>query len=254
VGVVAAAAAAPSAVARAEDWSDRFNVSLGVSGSNDWTVTINLGSGQTLQNSWNASVSGTSGTLTARPNGPATISGITLYKNGNSNLPTASCSAAGGGGSTTTSSPPSGGGSSTSTTWPPTGGGAGTCAATYQKTNEWPGFGANVTVTAGASAINGWTVRWTWPNGQTITSSWSTTLSTSGSQVTAANVGYNGSLNAGQSTNFGLNGTWNGTNNAPTLSCTARGSNQPPVGSGPFAQAPRLWSGRGPAAHPSKVG
>jgi chitin-binding protein len=97
-----------------------------------------------------------------------------------------------------------------------------TCAATYQLTNEWAGgFGANVTVTAGGSAINGWTVRWSWANGQAFTSSWNATVSSSGSQVTAANLSYNGRLNAGQSTSFGFNGSWNGTNSAPTLSCTA---------------------------------
>ncbi|WP_089157715.1 glycoside hydrolase family 11 protein [Micromonospora sp. NBS 11-29] len=80
-------------VSRAEDWSDRFNVTFSVSGSSNWTVNIQTQGGQTLQNSWNASVSGTSGTLTARPNGNGNNFGITLYKNGNNNTPTASCSA-----------------------------------------------------------------------------------------------------------------------------------------------------------------
>ena len=48
--------------------------------------------GQTLQNSWNASITGTSGTLTARPNGAGNNFGITVYKNGNNNTPTATCS------------------------------------------------------------------------------------------------------------------------------------------------------------------
>jgi chitin-binding protein len=78
-----------------------------------------------------------------------------------------------------------------------------------------------VTVTAGSGAISGWTVRWTWPNGQSITNSWNATVSSSGSSVTAANASYNGRLSAGQSTTFGFNGSWNGTNTAPTLSCTA---------------------------------
>ena len=38
-------------VTKADEWSDRFNVNLAVSGSNDWTTTINLGSGQSLQSS-----------------------------------------------------------------------------------------------------------------------------------------------------------------------------------------------------------
>jgi endo-1,4-beta-xylanase len=79
-------------VSRAEEWSDRFNVSLNVSGSSNWTVSIRLNGGQSLQNSWNASLSGSSGTLTARPNGNGNNFGITLYKNGNNTTPTATCS------------------------------------------------------------------------------------------------------------------------------------------------------------------
>lgn len=79
-------------VTRSNEWSDRFNVSLAVSGSSAWRVAIQLQGGQTLQNSWNATVSGTSGTLTATPNGAGDNFGITVYRNGNSNLPTATCS------------------------------------------------------------------------------------------------------------------------------------------------------------------
>ena len=78
-------------VTKGTDFTDRFNVSLAVSGSNTWKVSIKLASGQTLQSSWNASVSGTSGTLTATNNGAGNNFGITVYKNGSSTLPTATC-------------------------------------------------------------------------------------------------------------------------------------------------------------------
>jgi endo-1,4-beta-xylanase len=78
-------------VSRGQEWNDRFNVNLSVSGSSNWTVTIRTNGGQSLQNSWNASISGTSGTLTARPNGSGNNFGITLYKNGNNTTPTATC-------------------------------------------------------------------------------------------------------------------------------------------------------------------
>ncbi|MFC7532423.1 polysaccharide deacetylase family protein [Actinoplanes sp. GCM10030250] len=78
-------------VSRGSDWTDRFNVNLSVSGSNTWVVRIALGSGQSLQSSWNASVTGSTGTLTARPSGAGNNFGITVYKNGNNNTPTASC-------------------------------------------------------------------------------------------------------------------------------------------------------------------
>ena len=79
-------------VSRAEEWNDRFNTTFSVSGSNNWVVTIRTNGGQSLQNSWNATISGSSGTLTARPNGNGNNFGITLYKNGNNTTPTATCS------------------------------------------------------------------------------------------------------------------------------------------------------------------
>jgi endo-1,4-beta-xylanase len=78
-------------VSAGQSWSDRFNVNLSVSGTNSWVVTIRLNGSQTLQNSWNASVSGSGQTLTARPNGSGNNFGITVWRNGNNNMPTASC-------------------------------------------------------------------------------------------------------------------------------------------------------------------
>ncbi|MCW6008655.1 cellulase family glycosylhydrolase [Micromonospora sp. CPCC 205371] len=105
-------------------------------------------------------------------------------------------------------------------TSPPPGGKA--CTATYSILGQWPGgFQGDVRVTAGSSAITGWTVTWTFGNGQTVSQAWNATVTSSGSSVTARNVGYNGSLGAGGSANFGFIGAWNGTNSAPTLSCTA---------------------------------
>ncbi|MGW2092733.1 endo-1,4-beta-xylanase [Promicromonospora sukumoe] len=80
-------------VTRGQEWSDRFNVSLAVSGTSTWRVSIQTQGGQSLQNSWNATVSGSTGTLTATPNGNGNSFGITLYKNGSTTLPTATCSA-----------------------------------------------------------------------------------------------------------------------------------------------------------------
>jgi mannan endo-1,4-beta-mannosidase len=104
----------------------------------------------------------------------------------------------------------------------PTGGGTRGCSATYSLIGQWQGgFQGEVKVTAGAAAISGWTVTWTFGNGQTITQSWNATITSSGSSVTARNVSYNGSLGASASTTFGFIGSWNGTNSPPTLSCTA---------------------------------
>jgi len=59
------------------------------------------------------------------------------------------------------------------------------------------------------------------PNGQTVTQVWSATVTTSGSTVTARNVGYNGNLAAGASTTFGFLGSWTGTNGVPAVTCSA---------------------------------
>jgi cellulase/cellobiase CelA1 len=87
--------------------------------------------------------------------------------------------------------------------------------------NSWPGgFQADVTVTnTRTTAISGWTVGWSYRNGQTISSSWNATVSQSGAAVTAKNVSYNGSLAAGASTSFGF--TANGAGDVPSpISCT----------------------------------
>ncbi len=105
---------------------------------------------------------------------------------------------------------------------PTSGPGAPGCTATYAVVNQWQGgFQANVTVTAGTAAISGWTVTWTYANGQTVSTSWNATVTSNGSTVTARNSGYNGSLGAGKSATFGLTGSWNGTNGVPSVACTA---------------------------------
>jgi predicted carbohydrate-binding protein with CBM5 and CBM33 domain len=101
-------------------------------------------------------------------------------------------------------------------------GGTGACTASFTKAGEWSGgFQGDVRVTAGTTAIRGWTVTMAFPNGQAVSSMWNATPGGTGSTVTATNVGYNGNLGAGQSAQFGFLGTWNGTNNPPTVSCTA---------------------------------
>ncbi|AVT28826.1 beta-mannosidase [Plantactinospora sp. BC1] len=108
----------------------------------------------------------------------------------------------------------------TPTTTPP--GGSGACTATYAVTGQWSGgFQAEVRVTAGSRAVTGWTVTWTFGNGQRVSQAWNATVTSSGSSVTARNVSYNGNLAAGASTTFGFLGSWTGTNSAPTLSCAA---------------------------------
>ncbi|WP_182906864.1 cellulose binding domain-containing protein [Microbispora sp. H13382] len=96
----------------------------------------------------------------------------------------------------------------------------GACSATIATTNSWPGgFQSTVTVRAGSTPVNGWTVKWTWPSGQTISSVWNGTQSGSGSSVTVRNESYNGSIAAGSSTTFGF--TANGSAATPSATCTS---------------------------------
>ncbi len=78
-------------VSAGDRFGDRFNLNVAVSNASNWTVSLGLGGGQSIQNSWNAAVSGTSGTVTARPNGNGNTFGITVMANGNWNWPTVSC-------------------------------------------------------------------------------------------------------------------------------------------------------------------
>ncbi len=99
----------------------------------------------------------------------------------------------------------------------------GGCSATYQIINQWPGgFQVQVNVRAGAAPINGWTVRWTFANGQTISQIWDATRTTSGAAITARNMPYNASLPAGGTATFGFLANYNGANAVPNpITCTS---------------------------------
>jgi hypothetical protein len=105
----------------------------------------------------------------------------------------------------------------TGPTTPPVSGG---CSAAVAVASSWNGgFQANVTVTAGSAAIHGWSVKWTFANGETVSQMWSATYAASGATVTATNVSWNGALAAQASTSFGFTGS--GTPGAVTATCTA---------------------------------
>ncbi|MGA4726330.1 GH12 family glycosyl hydrolase domain-containing protein [Micromonospora taraxaci] len=101
------------------------------------------------------------------------------------------------------------------TTPPPSGGAS--CAVKYTANSWGNGFTADVQVTnTGSSAINGWTLNYSLPSGQTVTNAWNATVSQSGSAVTARNVGHNGSIAPGGTASFGYQGTLNGSYSSPS--------------------------------------
>ncbi|MDA0637396.1 glycoside hydrolase family 11 protein [Nonomuraea sp. MCN248] len=77
-----------------QQWSDRYNLNVAVSGSSNWTVTMNVPSPARVLSTWNISAGYPSAqTLTARPNGSGNNWGVTIQHNGNWTWPTVSCSA-----------------------------------------------------------------------------------------------------------------------------------------------------------------
>lgn len=89
------------------------------------------------------------------------------------------------------------------------------CQVTWTA-SSWPGgFTADVRVSPGEAA-HGWTLTWAFPSGQRVTQGWNATVVQTGSSVTASNAPWNGEIPAGGSTAFGFQGTFSGTNTAPT--------------------------------------
>lgn len=77
------------------------------------------------------------------------------------------------------------------------------CAVHYSVAGSWPGgFQGGVTITNKAStAVNGWTLTWTWPSsGVAVTQMWGASSTQTGSAVSAVNASYDGTIGAGGGT------------------------------------------------------
>ncbi|MCP2198036.1 Endonuclease YncB, thermonuclease family [Lentzea flava] len=104
---------------------------------------------------------------------------------------------------------------STSTTPPPP---APICVVVYRVNSEWPGaFQAEVTVrNVSGALIEGWTLRWRFADGQTVTQMWNAAVSQSGADVTVTNAGYTALIVPDGSVSLGFNGSVTGPNSVPT--------------------------------------
>ena len=98
-------------------------------------------------------------------------------------------------------------------------GAGGMCEVDYVIRNDW-GSGATVDVTIrnhSSSAINGWTLTWTFPGNQQIVHLWNGVYVQNGRSVSVSNASWNGTIGRnGGTVTFGFNLTYSGANGMPT--------------------------------------
>jgi endo-1,4-beta-xylanase len=204
----------------------------GGSGSDSVTLGNGTGNGNTVTVTNPGSQSGTVGTaesvqinatdsagaaLTYSASGlPAGLS-INSATGVISGTPTASGSSS----VTVTATDSTGASGSTTFTWSVSGGGspppAGACKVVYTP-NDWPGgFTAQIVISnTGSTALSSWSLGFTFPGDEKVTSNFNGGFSQSGEAVTLTNASYNGSIPAGGSVNDGIQGTWTSSDAAPT--------------------------------------
>ncbi len=100
------------------------------------------------------------------------------------------------------------------------------CQVTYTVIAQWPassqapgGFEAALSIkNTGSTAINGWAVQFTFPNGQVIFAHFGGgNLTQAGADVTFTNASFNGTIAPGSTVFYapGFNANWYGVNNPP---------------------------------------
>ncbi|WP_026923241.1 glycoside hydrolase family 11 protein [Glycomyces arizonensis] len=76
-----------------QQWSDRYNLGVNVSGSSDWRVVLNLPDPARVIAYWNCNAEWPTATrMVCTPNGSGNNFGVTIKHNGNWNWPSVSCS------------------------------------------------------------------------------------------------------------------------------------------------------------------
>jgi lysophospholipase L1-like esterase len=104
------------------------------------------------------------------------------------------------------------------------------CAVSYAITSSWQGgYQGDVTITnTGPSAVTGWTLRWSFADGQVVSQSWNATVAQTGTAVTATDAGWNATIPAAGTTAFGFIASYATANTIPTAftlngaACTRR--------------------------------
>jgi len=140
--------------------------------------------------------------------------GFELWQGG-AGLATSSFSVSTGGSSSPSPTPTT---ASPSPSPSPTQTGTATCTVTYSLVNSWPGGfqGQTVIKNTGSSAVNGWTLAWTFPGDQKITQLWNGAYTQSGEAVRVTNASYNATIPPGGTATVGFTGTFTSNDTAPS--------------------------------------
>ncbi|WP_217242567.1 cellulase family glycosylhydrolase [Streptomyces sp. AC555_RSS877] len=95
---------------------------------------------------------------------------------------------------------------------------SGNCSVAYRATNEWSGgFQGEIVIrNTGTAAISGWTLGFSFANGQTVNNMWGGTPTQSGGTVSVAPASYTSTIPAAGSVTLGFIATKGTTNTAPT--------------------------------------
>jgi hypothetical protein len=93
-----------------------------------------------------------------------------------------------------------------------------TCKVVYTVPLDWGGgFNGSIAVTdTGTTAVNNWTLKFTWPGNQQVSTGWGGDFTQTGDVVTITAPGYAPNLAAATTTMPGFNAGYTGTNPVPT--------------------------------------
>ncbi len=176
-----------------------LTINLGASGTSTVTVTPSGGFADSVALSASGLPDGV--TATFAPASTTGTSTLTLAASSTAATGPASVTITGAGGGVTRTAAISltvNGGADTSSA----------CKVAYQLNSQWStGFTVGVVITnTGARAIDGWTLKWSFSSGQTVSQGWCGTFSQSGSQVAVTNLDWNKAIAPGGSVSMGFVG------------------------------------------------
>jgi pectate lyase len=133
-----------------------------------------------------------------------------------------------------------------------------TCSVSYGLSTDWgTGFTAAITIENVGSPITSWTLQYTYPGNQQLSSGWNGNWSQSGETVTVTNASYNGSLGTSASVQIGANFSYSGSNTSPSAftlngaACSATAPSPSPTATSPSPSPSPTATSPSPSPSPS---